>query len=235
MFEGNAEPASAPHMVRIFIVGDIRLYRDSLAQVLGRHQGFEVIASVADRHAAYEAIQTLRPDVLLLDMATPGSHEAVGRIREVAPETRVVALGIAELEPDILSCAEAGVSGYVPREGSLESLADAIQAAVRGELRCSPQIAGTMLRRIATLSADRRETADPGTLTLRETEIVRLIDIGCSNKEIARRLGIEVATVKNHVHNLLEKLHVHRRGQAAARVRFLTPLPRDLDPALNPF
>jgi len=206
-------------MIRIVIVGEIRLYRDGLAEVLGHKPGIEVVGSLGDRQGAYEAISMLRPDVVLLDMATAGSHEAVSRIRELAPDIRVVALGIADVERDVLSCAEAGVSGYVPREGSLDSLVDAIQSAVQGELRCSPQMAGTMLRRIAALSALRPGVVDTQALTSREKEILRLIDEGCSNKEIAKRLGIEVATVKNHVHNLLDKLHVHRRGEAAAQLR----------------
>ena len=206
-------------MVRILIVGEIRLYRDGLAEVLSHKPGIAVVGSLGNRDEAYEAISRLNPDVVLLDMATAGSHEAVSRIRELVPETRVVALGIADVERDVIGCAEAGVSGYVPREGSLDSLVDAIQSAVLGELRCSPQMAGTMLRRIAALSVARSGVVEPDSLTSREREILRLIDEGCSNKDIARRLGIEVATVKNHVHNLLEKLHVHRRGEAAARTR----------------
>lgn len=205
-------------MVRILIVGEIRLYRDGLAQELGRTPGLEVVGSVPNRLEACESISTLRPDVVLLDMATAGSYGAVSQLRELSPGTRVVALGVANLEGEVLSCAEAGVSGYVPREGSLDQLVEAIQSAVRGELTCSPQLAGSMLRRIAALSADRQGRMG-NELTPREMEILRLIDEGRSNKDIARRLGIEPATVKNHVHNLLEKLHVHRRGEAAAHAR----------------
>lgn len=205
-------------MLRILLVSEIRLYRDGLAQVLGRNPGLHVVGSVSSRQEALEAIIPTSPDVVLLDMATAGSYGAVSQLRELSPGTRVVALGVANLEGEVLSCAEAGVSGYVPREGSLENLADAIQSAMRGELTCSPQMAGSMLRLIATLSAD-REGRLGDELTPREIEILGLIDDGCSNKDIARRLGIELATVKNHVHNLLEKLHVHRRGEAAAHAR----------------
>jgi two-component system nitrate/nitrite response regulator NarL len=206
-------------MIRIVIVGEIRLYRDGLAEVLSHKPGLEVVGSLAGPHEAYEELPTLLPDIVLLDMATARSHEAVARIRELVPGTHVVALGVADVEGDILGCAEAGVAGYVPREGTLDSLVDAIQSAVLGELQCSPQMAGTMLRRIAALSALRPGVVDIGSLTSREKEVLRLIDEGCSNKDIAGRLGIEVATVKNHVHNLLEKLHVHRRGEAAAQLR----------------
>jgi two-component system, NarL family, nitrate/nitrite response regulator NarL len=206
-------------MIRIVIVGEIRLYRDGLAEVLNTKPGVEVVGSLSNRYEAYEAIPELRPDVVLLDMATAGSHEAVSRIRELAPDTRVLALGIADVERDIIGCAEAGIAGYVPREGSFDSLVGAIQGAVLGELHCSPRMAGTLLRRIAALSRARSDGAGIDSLTSREKEILRLIEEGCCNKDIARHLGIEVATVKNHVHNLLEKLHVHRRGEAAAQVR----------------
>jgi DNA-binding NarL/FixJ family response regulator len=108
----------------------------------------------------------------------------------------------------------------VAREGSVHDLVDAVERAARGELQCSPQVAGTLIRRLAWRAAA-GATLIPSPLTARESEIVRLIDEGLSNKEIAVRLGIEVATVKNHVHNLLEKLRVRRRSEAAARLRVL--------------
>jgi two-component system, NarL family, nitrate/nitrite response regulator NarL len=207
-------------MTRIVIVGEIRLYRDGLADLLGRKSDMDVVGTAAERDAAYQTIVNLSPDIVLFDMAMAGSHQVIATIRELVPEARVVALGVADREEDVLECAEAGVAGYISREGTLESLIEAIQAAVRGELLCSPHIAGSMLRRLATLSTVRGEqVTGADTLTPRETEILRLIDDGCSNKQIAGLLHIELATVKNHVHNLLDKLHVHRRGQAAAQVR----------------
>jgi DNA-binding NarL/FixJ family response regulator len=121
-------------------------------------------------------------------------------------------------EESVLAFAEAGIAGYVPREGSVQDLVDAVERAVRGELQCSPQLAGAIIRRLAWRAAAGSDFPR-GPLTARETEIVRLIDQGLSNKEIAVRLGIEVATVKNHVHNLLEKLRVRRRAEAAAHIR----------------
>src|SRR2546421_13075479 len=124
---------------------------------------------------------------------------------------------------DVLASAEAGAIAYVPREASLEDLVAVIECAVRGEAVCSPRVAGALLRRIAVLATDGRSDRVPARLTKREREIMGLIDEGLSNKEIAKRLRIEVATVKNHVHNILEKLQVHRRGEAAARVRAALP------------
>jgi two-component system nitrate/nitrite response regulator NarL len=215
--------ATGDSVVRVLIVAAVRLYRDGLAQSLRRIEGFEVVRITADPAAGFAAVSELHPDVVLLDMDTPGSYVAASSFDSLSPGTRVVAVGVPDAEGDVLACVEAGVAGYVSREGSLEDLVAAIRSAARGEFLCSPRIAGTLLRRVASLVMERGPEAPPIFLTLREREVVRLIDEGLSNKDIARRLGIEVATVKNHVHNLLEKLHVHRRAEAAARVRGYGP------------
>jgi DNA-binding NarL/FixJ family response regulator len=141
-------------------------------------------------------------------------------VAEQAPATRVVVLGLPAGDQALLDCAEAGAAGYVSRDASLADLKAALQSAVLGELRCTPRDAAALLRRVALLAAQRSGPAPTGAaLTQREVEIAGLIDGGLSNKEIARRLGIEVSTVKNHVHNILEKLQVHRRGEAVSQLR----------------
>jgi DNA-binding NarL/FixJ family response regulator len=130
----------------------------------------------------------------------------------------VVALAITESEAGVLACAETGVAGYVTRDASMDEVVATLLAVARGELACPPAIAASLFRHVGTLSARRGEPA-PDVLTPREREIVELIEQGLSNKEISRRLSIGLSTVKNHVHNLLEKLHVPRRGAAAARLR----------------
>jgi DNA-binding NarL/FixJ family response regulator len=133
----------------------------------------------------------------------------------------MVALAVPDQEARVLACAEAGVSSYVPREASLADLAAAIESAARGEAVCSPRMTALLFRRVRVLSRVRPEPAEVPELTARQWEIIDLIDEGLSNKEIARRLYIEVPTVKNHVHNILDKLQVRRRSEAAARVRGL--------------
>jgi len=208
-------------MIRLGIVADIRLYREGLAECLGQRDGFEVVCTASTPVQAWVEVSELHPDIVLVDMAIGGSRAALLHIMELAPGTPIVALGVAELEGDVLACAEAGVAGYVPRDGSIEDLVAAIQCAARGELLCTPRMAGSLLRRVAALAAEQGHRPPALTLTGREREVVLLIDQGLSNKDIARQLGIEVATVKNHVHNLLEKLQVHRRSEAAARHRNL--------------
>jgi two-component system, NarL family, nitrate/nitrite response regulator NarL len=206
-------------MIRVAIVADTRLYREGLAQVLGRDSRMSVVATLARRDEALASLPALQSDVVLVDMATPDSCSLVRAILDRAPHAHVIALGVAEDGDDVLGCAEAGVAGYVPREASIEELVAVVESVARGESICSPRVVASLLRRVAALAATHSGALPLAHLTSREREIIRLIDDGLSNKDIARVLGIEVATVKNHVHNILDKLQVHRRGEAAARVR----------------
>ncbi len=206
-------------MIRVAIVADTRLYREGLAQVLSRDSRICVAATVARRDEALASLPDLQADVVLVDMAMPESLGALRAIVERVPDGRVIAIGVLEDDDEVLSCAEVGAAGYVPREASLDDLVTVIESVARGEAICSPRVTASLLRRVAALAAGNGGGLPRAQLTSREREIVGLIDRGLSNKEIARDLGIEVATVKNHVHNILEKLQVHRRGEAAARVR----------------
>jgi DNA-binding NarL/FixJ family response regulator len=210
-------------MIKVAVVAEVRLYREGLAQILGRHANIKVVATAASTNGSLSPLSELVPDCVLIDMAMPDSVAAIRRVVAAVPAAKVVSLGVADDDRNVLASAEAGASGYVPREGSLEDLVAIIESAVRGEAVCSPRIAAALLRRVASLARDRSSNEVEGHLTSREREITRLIDQGLSNKEIAVRLCIEVATVKNHVHNILEKLQVHRRGEAAARLRGALP------------
>jgi DNA-binding NarL/FixJ family response regulator len=205
-------------MIRILVAGDIRLYRDGLALHLARQPGISVVACVASRLQLLDVLSSTLTDMVLLDMAMPESLRALRDMSEAAAGVRVVALAVPEAEPAVLACAEAGIAGYVPREGSLDDLLDAIESAARGESIVSPRMAGSLLRRLSALAAKQSdENADPA-LTVRELEIAHLVDEGMSNKAIAARLCIEVATVKNHVHNILAKLQAERRAEISKRL-----------------
>lgn len=119
----------------------------------------------------------------------------------------------------MLACAEAGVSGFVSRNGSIHDAVTAVHCAVRNELVCSPRIAALLFSRVAAAGSKRLVDRDNDALIRREHEIVSLIMQGLSNKEISRQLRIQNATVKNHIHNILSKLQVRRRGEVAARIR----------------
>jgi two-component system, NarL family, nitrate/nitrite response regulator NarL len=205
-------------MIRLFILADIRIYRDGLAEILARRGGIKVVGTAADLGSALAAISATRPEIALVDVAMPDGIAAVRSVLRAAPEVKVVALAVPDAEVNVIACAEAGVSGYVTRDESLDDVVEALESVTRGEMLCSPRMAATLLRRVTALAAGETGGAR-SRLTARELEIVELIDQGLSNKEIASRLFIELATVKNHVHNILEKLQVQRRSDAAAHLR----------------
>ena len=208
--------------IRVVIVSDVRLYREGLAHILAAEPRLTVVGSAADVQTALRVTAQHAPDVALVDMVMAQRVAAVRGLTATAPAVKIVALGVREIEQDLLVCAEAGVDGYVPRAASVQDLVTALEGVGRGELVCSAGTAATLWKRVATLAAaasGSESSGGVGGLTPREREIAALLEAGLSNKEIAARLGIEVATVKNHVHNLLEKLRVRRRGEAAARLR----------------
>jgi DNA-binding NarL/FixJ family response regulator len=213
--------------IDVFVLVGVRLYRDGIADALGRDPRFRVAGSAASLESAREQLDALAaaPDVALVDLDLAEGVGAVRTLRGAWPTTGIVALAVREVDEDVVSWAEAGVSGLVSRDATLSELLEAVEAAVHDEAPCSPAVAAALLRRVASLSGERKPGEGP-TLTRREREIVHLIGDGFSNKEIARSLGIEVATVKNHVHNILEKLGVGRRTDAVAAARALGELER---------
>jgi len=203
-------------MVRLVVISDVRMYREGLAELLERTGEVSVQGTAADGPAAIGCVVTCRPDVALLDMAMPGSAETLPALCEAAPGTKVVGLAVGENEPAILAAVEAGAAGYVLRRESLSELLHVIRGVARDEAVCSPRIVASLMQRVAVLSARSLQDTLVERLTTRESEIIALVAQGMTNKEIARRLVIQPPTVKNHVHNILSKLQLSRRGQAAA-------------------
>jgi two-component system nitrate/nitrite response regulator NarL len=214
-----ARPVEAMPPIRVLIVAEPLLYREGLSVLLREERRVEVVGATADGSTALAEAVAVRADVVLVDMHIDGAQAIVRSIAEAAPTCSVVALGKAEGDSAVMVCLEAGAAGYLPPNGSLSDLRECIHAASRGEMACSPRVAAQLARRVARLAAELRAEQPWPPLTMREAEILELIDQGLSNKEIARRLCIQVPTVKHHVHNILEKLQVTRRGEAAARAR----------------
>jgi DNA-binding NarL/FixJ family response regulator len=204
----------------VLLVSDVPLYREGVARALGEAHEITVVGTAAGAEQALELVCLIEPEIVLLDMGMPHALDVARQVAQSAQRTRVVALAIREEDSEVIACAEAGIAGYVPRTGSVREAIDVISAVARGEARCSPRIVGSLLRRIAALAAERQGNGHAGApgLTAREAEILALLQQGLSNKMISRRLGIELATVKNHVHSVFGKLGLRRRAEAVVLV-----------------
>jgi two-component system nitrate/nitrite response regulator NarL len=204
--------------MRVLVLADIRLYREGLAEVLGRSDVIEVVATAGDVWDALDTLDSQAVDIALVGMSAGKTLRAGAALARAHPETQVVALAIDNTD-DVVAVIEAGVAGFVPKEASLAELVSTVESVSRGEMPCSPRVAAGLRRRLAELAPQRQGMTNQARLTTRERQVLALVGEDLSNKEIAQRLSIEVATVKNHVHNLLEKLQVHRRRDAVALMR----------------
>ena len=224
--------------LRVLVVSNVRVVREGLNSVLARRGAVEVVSTVDMLHARDQSTE-LHPDVVLFDAARQDSVEFVKDLVASAPHSKFVAFGVKETDEEILALAAAGTAGYVRESAEGSDVVRVLEQVMCDELPCSPRAAASLYRRVAVLSQGGN---DPCTMPLsrRELQIAQLIDCGLTNKQIGRELGIEAATVKNHVHNLCEKLKVHRRGEAVARIRAISraraALPAsapDADPTLE--
>jgi two-component system nitrate/nitrite response regulator NarL len=200
--------------IRVLVATHIRLYCEGLERVLRESPEFALVGTACSAAEAIVQAHRLSADVALLDMAMSDAFTVAREVARGGGRAKIVALGMPDDETQVLSCAQIGIAGYVTRDGSVEDVVAAIKAAARGEVHCSPKIAGSLFRRIAALSSERSARTLPGALTAREAQILKLVQEGMSNKMISRTLGIELPTVKNHVHSILVKLGVHRRAEA---------------------
>lgn len=202
----------------IAVLSDVRLYREGVVSSLSTHARIRVVGSGAVSADALADMTALKPEAIVLDMTAAHSAEFVRSLRALLPDIPIIAFAVSEVDTEVLACAEAGVAAYVGPDSSADDLADAVERALRGELLCSARTAAALFRQVGVL-AQARPQLESAALTRRETEILGLIEQGLSNKEIARELQIGGATVKNHVHSVLTKLSVRRRGEAAAQFR----------------
>lgn len=198
-------PANPSRNTRILIVSDARLFSEALGLRLSQHPGMSIVAVVGS-DAALAAAADSTPDIVLLDVGELGALAIAQALAAQHPHLRVVAIGPPASAGAALVAACPTIVGVIPREGSVEDVVELLQRLA----------APTVIRAIQ----DRQAIGEGAqALTTREREILELIERGLSNKEIARRLRIEVGTVKNHVHNVLQKLQVRGRGEAAHSIR----------------
>jgi DNA-binding NarL/FixJ family response regulator len=199
--------------IKLFILGDVRLHREGLALQLEGCPNLKVIGAgmLSD---ALQALRSTPADVALVDSVQLEIPAVVEALRRALRRLRIVALGVREVESEVLACAAAGIDGYVRMDAAIDDVVTVVESVMRDELVCSPKVAASLYYSVASRGPD-----GGASLTSRELQVVELMNRGLSNKEISRSLRIEACTAKNHVQNILQKLGVHRRGQAAAKVR----------------
>lgn len=208
---------------RILLVDDQPLFRGAIAALLARQPDMEVVGEAENGLAGVEQARALRPDLVILDVEMPVMNgvEAVRLIREQVMDVKVIMLTVSDVEDHVLDALRNGAHGYLLKDLRPEQLYDMVRSVMRNETPISPGVAGRLLREIRQGGKPRVTSPAAKTeqsVTRRELEILRLVAEGLSNKEIAKRLVITEGTVKNHVHNALEKLHMDNRIQAAAYV-----------------
>ena len=203
--------------IRVIIVDDHDLFRTGLRNLL-EEQSVHVVGEAAAGAEAVRAVAELTPDVVVMDLNMPGMSgvEATRQITSISPLTRVVVLTISDQDGDVMDAILAGACGYLLKDASIQDLIRGIGAAAVGESLISPTIAAKVLRRVRSSSSQPEiERTIRAELSEREIEVLKLIANGKDNAQIARDLVISPKTVKNHISNILMKLQIDNRIQAA--------------------
>ncbi len=210
-----ADTVCPPAKTTILIAVAVRLYRDGLAATLGADNRIDVRATACTSREAVALARSVQPQVALIDVSLDDALNLICAMREECPATRILVFAVREDLTTILEYASAGADGFVTSNGTVADLVSAIERTSKGELLCSPRMAAELLRQAARRSAS-VEGPPVSELTTREEQVFSLLRQGRTNKEIGASLCIAEATVKNHVHHVLEKLRVTTRGRAAA-------------------
>jgi DNA-binding NarL/FixJ family response regulator len=203
--------------LRVVVADDHPFYREGLARLL-RQSGVDVVAEVPNGEAAVRAARENAPDVVVMDLNMPGlsGSEATRRLADESPDTRVLVLSVSAQEEDVTDAVLAGASGYVLKDGPVEEVIAGIEAAAAGHSLISPRIATMLLRRVRENDTGGHDVPDVR-LSNRELEVLGLMAEGKANHEIAEALVISASTVRNHISNILLKLQVNNRVEAAVR------------------
>jgi DNA-binding NarL/FixJ family response regulator len=203
--------------VRVLIIDDNHVIRHALAELLRAEDIVEFVETApVNDGTPLAAIESHRPALVVLRATGPRTLELTHVITRRFTGIRIVILGLRETPEAVTEVIEAGAIGYVPEDASVEEFCETIRLVARGETRVTPRIAATLALRLQALASTRRATERAANvrLTPRETEILGLVAEGMTNKQIAARLHVEEQTIKNHIHNILERLNLRRRTQA---------------------
>lgn len=210
--------------MEIVILTPIRLFGDGLIACFSRFPEMSVGAVHNNLASLRHTLTTTAVDLVLVDVTHGINLSDMKTVAIERPDVSLVAVGLAEHENDVIKCGRAGFTGYVAREATVDELYRTLVDVVRGRLACSAEMSGHLLRALSHMDPLPFELPQTERrLTRREDEILQFLAQGLSNKEIARELSLSVSTVKHHVHNVLDKLQLQRRGQAAQRLSFASP------------
>mgnify|MGYP001560760392 CR=1 FL=1 len=205
--------------IQVFLCDDHTLFRQGIKKLLSLEKNIKVIGEASNGQEMLEALKKVSPDVILMDINMPQMDgvSATYRIKKKYPNVNVIFLTVFEDEPHIFQAIKAGATGYLLKDVSIEDVVEAIYKVSKGEALLQPVIASKVLREFAMLDKRKIKNGDKfySNLTVREEEILRLIALGGTNKDIAQKLGIAEKTVKNHISNIFSVLHVNNRTQAA--------------------
>lgn len=204
--------------VRVLLADDHALFREGLAGIIGAQPDMQVVGEASDGLEAFVKAQELKPDLILMDVQMPGMDgiEAVGQINQVLPETIIVMLTVRGDDDMLFNALKNGAQGYLLKEIRSQDLLEMLRGALRGEAAISPNLAGRVLAEFRRLSKGGvPEKEDDSGLTEREQQVLVQASNGATDKEIAVALNISLNTVKTHIRNILSKLHVSTRREAA--------------------
>ena len=210
------------HRINLLLVNETLLMGNVIAAALEGESDINIVGCVTSMEDALNIVREKEVDVALVSTRLPdlGALKLTNAITDLKPSTKVLALGLTEEKQHVLRYVEAGATGYVLKDDSLEDLIETVRAAQDGKVFVSPQIAAAIMERLSGLarifSDVENNITNTTDLTARELEVLKLISEGRTNQQIAEQLVIEIGTVKNHVHNILDKLHVSSRREAAA-------------------
>ena len=213
-------PDDTPDMmsdaIRVLICDDHALFRRGLIMVLESEEGIDVVAEAEDGEEAITKAEEAAPDVVLMDVRMPrmSGIEATRAIADAVPTAKILMLTVSDEEEDLYEAVKAGATGYLLKEISIEEVANAIRAVVTGQSLISPSMASKLLSEFNNLAKQAQQKVLVPKLTDRELQVLKLVAQGMSNREVAEDLFISENTVKNHVRNILEKLHLHSRMEA---------------------
>lgn len=206
-------------LVRVLLADDHQLFREGLANILNAQPDFEVVGEAGDGLEVFVKARELAPDLILMDVGMPGCDgvEATERIKDVLPKVTIVMLTVRDESERLFEAIRNGAQGYLLKSIRSWDLVEMLRAAMRGEAAITPELGGCMLEEFRRLSRQSVRVAedDAVTLTQREQEVLGLVAEGASDKEIADQLNISIHTVKTHMRNILSKLQLSRRHEAA--------------------